>query len=192
MLAAVDAAHNGRPRRWRSADHGPRPVVRAMSVGVDVEVLGVDLDQAGTWWYRVRRRAVARPQSPVAVARLVAGISGNQDNIILHSTSWRHTDDGVVVLTFLACPDPQATTVGQALPNLTIAQATGCACPAPADLQARHVVAHAIRHLAFLVATDPSVSHGLLAYPLLLDALALAQPAMAGALTAASPVLRCL
>jgi hypothetical protein len=128
-----------------------------MSRGLLVEVLGVDLDEVGTWWYRALRRAVALLASPVAVARHIAGIGAHREEVILHRTSWRHHDDGTVVLTFWHSPTrgrrrrvrpcPAHDRVG-----------TRRQFPREGPAALRHLIAHAIRHLAFLIETDPAVS----------------------------------
>lgn len=70
-------------------------------------------------------------------------------NAIVHSTSWRY-DDETIVLTFLAYSDELPA---QGLPlSLPLASVEDRAN----DGEGRSAVAaHAIRHLGFLVATDP-------------------------------------
>jgi hypothetical protein len=81
---------------------------------------------------------------------------------VLHSTSWRHDGDHVV-MTYLAVIDAP---VGLN-PNLTsepIARtelARGDETAAPASIATAQVVEHAMRHLAWLVTDDPAVSGAL-------------------------------
>lgn len=90
---------------------------------------------------------------------------------VLHSTSWRH-DGEHVVLTYLAVVDQPAAlndnlaseTVGR------IALARGAATAAPTSIQVEQVVEHALRHLAWLVDDDPVVAAALPEWPPLLEA----------------------
>ena len=81
---------------------------------------------------------------------------------VLHSTSWRHDGDHVV-LTYLAVTDAPAGLN----PNLTsepVARtelARGDETAAPATIATAQVLEHALRHLAWLVIDDPAVSAAL-------------------------------
>jgi hypothetical protein len=81
---------------------------------------------------------------------------------ILHSTSWRH-DGEHVVLTYLAVVVPPEG----ANPNLTPERvgrtqlARGAATAAPASIQVDQVVEHALRHLGWLLRDDPAVAAAL-------------------------------
>lgn len=81
---------------------------------------------------------------------------------VLHSTSWRHVGDHVV-LTYLAAVDAHASLN----PNLTsepVARAElarGDATAAPASIATAQVMEHALRHLAWLVEDDAAVSDAL-------------------------------
>lgn len=89
---------------------------------------------------------------------------------ILHSTSWRH-DGEHVVLTYLAVVDPPDVNN----PNLTPAPvgrtelARGAATAAPASIQVDQVVEHALRHLRWLLGDDPAVAAALPDWAPLLD-----------------------
>lgn len=81
---------------------------------------------------------------------------------VLHSTSWRHDGDHVV-LTYLAVVDsPEGGN-----PNLTpepvrrTGLARGAATAAPASIQVDQVVEHALRHLGWLLRDDPAVAEAL-------------------------------
>ena len=81
---------------------------------------------------------------------------------VLHSTSWRHDGDHVV-LTYLAVVDPPSALN----PNLTseptarVDLARGDATAAPAAIETSQVLEHALRHLAWLVTDDPAVAGAL-------------------------------
>jgi hypothetical protein len=81
---------------------------------------------------------------------------------VLHSTSWRH-DGEHVVLTYLAVVDPPSGLN----PNLTsepamrVDLARGSATTAPTSIETSHVLEHALRHLAWLVADDAAVAASL-------------------------------
>jgi hypothetical protein len=85
---------------------------------------------------------------------------------VLHSTSWRHDGDHVV-LTYLAVIDPPASLN----PNLTsepVARtelARGGETAAPASIATAQVLEHALRHLAWLVSDDSAVSSALPEWP---------------------------
>ena len=89
---------------------------------------------------------------------------------VLHSTSWRH-DGEHVVLTYLAVVDPPEGTN----PNLTpeaagrTQLARGAATAAPASIQVDQVVEHALRHLSWLLRDDPAVAAALPDWSPLLD-----------------------
>ncbi len=75
----------------------------------------------------------------------------------LHSTSWRALPDGTLVLTYAALP------CGDAADDVTPLLGPAVVCsgdplvPAPPQVHAHHVAAHAVRHLAYLVERDPGV-----------------------------------
>lgn len=81
---------------------------------------------------------------------------------ILHSTSWRH-DGEHVVLTYLAVVDPPAQ------PNANLAAepvnrvdlARGSATAPPASIASAQVLEHALRHLAWLLDDDATVAAAL-------------------------------
>jgi hypothetical protein len=81
---------------------------------------------------------------------------------LLHSTSWRH-DGEHVVLTYLAVVDPP----GEPNPNLATEPVTradlarGSSTAAPAAIAGAQVLEHALRHLAWLLDDDPVVAAAL-------------------------------
>lgn len=82
--------------------------------------------------------------------------------IVLHSTSWRHEADHVV-LTYLAVVAPPE----EPNPNLAsepverVELARGDRAAAPASIAVEQVLEHALRHLAWLLADDPAVAAAL-------------------------------
>jgi hypothetical protein len=84
------------------------------------------------------------------------------DARVLHSTSWRHDGDHVV-LTYLAVVDTPSTLN----PNLTsepvarVDLARGAATAAPTSIETSQVLEHALRHLAWLLVDDPAVAAAL-------------------------------
>lgn len=80
------------------------------------------------------------------------------DRYILHSTSWRYDAPKTITLTYVAYADsfsfkhldPRLLRVD----DIAIAQTKNPKKPRPAVITSSSVVSHALRHLAFLVATD--------------------------------------
>lgn len=81
---------------------------------------------------------------------------------VLHSTSWRH-DGEHVVLTYLAVVDPPAALNENlaAEPVRRMEPARGDATTAPASIATAQVLEHALRHLAWLLADDPAIAGAL-------------------------------
>jgi hypothetical protein len=90
---------------------------------------------------------------------------------ILHSTSWRH-DGEHVILTYLAVVDPPGAPNENLAPEVVgrAALARGAATAAPASIQVEQVVEHALRHLAWLLHDDPAVAAALPGWVPLLEA----------------------
>lgn len=126
----------------------PRPASRE----VDVEVVLLR-EAAGSIAYRVLRAPLQDDDHPDLAALLLAGCAAPS---VSHSTSWR-MDDDVVVLTYAVVPDPDPSAPAQTLGEPTIVWSGDATRPSPKELHAHHVVAHAVRHLANLRATDPGV-----------------------------------
>jgi hypothetical protein len=81
---------------------------------------------------------------------------------VLHSTSWRH-DGEHVVLTYLAVVDPPTEANSNLAPEPVgrIELARGAATAAPTSIQVDQVLEHALRHLAWLLGDDPAVAAAL-------------------------------
>jgi hypothetical protein len=98
--------------------------------------------------FMVARRACPSGIDPDDIAAegmeaLFPGLAA--ETVVLHSTSWRY-ENGVLALTYLGYSDQLSS---DALP-LTLAREAK-----PNGDDATSVVAHAIRHLAFLTRTEP-------------------------------------
>ncbi len=119
-------------------------------------------------------------ESPdLAVARLVGLRDGDS---LVHSTSWRPMPDGTIVLTYAVAPDPRPAESATPLEDLVFATGDGPSRPTPPDVTNDQVAAHAIRHLGFLLETDPSARAALERDPALAGLLADLAPALAGRL----------
>lgn len=116
------------------------------TVPVAVEVVALRCAD-GALAYRVVRTLLPRGEHPDAIARGLVGFEAGEPSGVLHSTSWR-CEDGIVVLTYVACPDRSAAPADALVPPL-LAQGTPTQ-PAPPELDMPQVAAHAVRHLAFL------------------------------------------
>jgi hypothetical protein len=113
----------------------------------DIEIIPARLD-GGELRYAVAREAWAEPTDPDAAARTALlrlfphlGL----DRGVVHSTSWRY-EHGGLTLTYLAYSDElSASDLPHVLPRDARATGGGTAS----------VVAHAVRHLAFLIGQEP-------------------------------------
>jgi hypothetical protein len=107
----------------------------------------------GDLMYAIRCRELGAGQAPDLLAR---SLCPNEVEVV-HSTSWRHRADGVLVLTYAAVPRGDVL-----LPHPLVAPSVVCSgdalAPAPKDVHLHHVAAHAVRHLSYLRAHDPAVA----------------------------------
>jgi hypothetical protein len=109
---------------------------------------------------RLPCREQPHPNDAAAAAARGLGL----DPCFVHSTSWR-IQAGTVVITYAVC----VATPGD-LPGLSIrrvedaAPATGTAFDPPATIEHDHIVAHALRHLAWLTDHDPAAGMALAAW----------------------------
>ncbi len=97
---------------------------------------------------------------PVEVVERVARHALGKNPLLVHSTSWRHDRDAVI-LSFVVVVD--AADVG-AMQSVTIGRAALArseATAAPKEIASAQVVEHGLRHLAWLAKDDPVVSHEL-------------------------------
>lgn len=95
--------------------------------------------------------------------------------IIVHSTSWRHDGDRII-LTYVAAVELPADLAKDSLVALPVGRAElarGGATSAPQSIAVDAVIEHALRHLSWLVRDDPAVGEALAAWR---DALAAFEP----------------
>ncbi|PCG86955.1 hypothetical protein CIB93_05275 [Streptomyces sp. WZ.A104] len=139
---------------------------------VTVEVVLLRHDPIEGFAYRRLITALGRGVSPDRAARGLALLREHDERHVVHSTSWRTTREGGIALTYLVHPDPAPGRPGLPLPEPhKIARSSKAGYPSPPDLELDHVVAHAVRHLAFLEGTDPAVAAHISAWPDLAHAL---------------------
>ncbi|MFB7301350.1 hypothetical protein [Streptomyces rubiginosohelvolus] len=139
---------------------------------VAVEVVLLRHDPAGGFSYRQLVTALRKGMCPDQAARSLALLDEGDDTHVVHSTSWRATRQGGITLTYLVHPDPAPDHPGTPLlePHV-IARAPRPGHPTPPALEMGHVVAHAVRHLAFLEVTDPAIATHLATHPELVRSL---------------------
>lgn len=126
----------------------------AMIPGVRTLVETVLLSaRSGQLCFRTASRALGVGRHPDACARSLAGPKVG----LLHSTSWRYTDGGIV-LTYAALPDPDPQAPTEPVPDLPPVHGADPLAPSPAVVRPVDVAAHACRHLAFLRHTDPVIA----------------------------------
>jgi len=150
-----------------------------------VEVLLLRCGPGGVLAYRREAAPLDPGEVPDdAAARIGAGPAGQGGGLVavLHSTSWRHRDDGTIVLTYAALPDPRPRLPATVIGDLTPARGTSPRRPSPPGVRDEQVAAHAARHLALLAVTDPVVRAVLEQFPEMGRALAPLAPSLAGQL----------
>lgn len=153
---------------------------------VAVEVLLLRHDPSEGFTYRRLTTTLRRGMSPDRTARGLALLGDQEEAQLVHSTSWRATREGGIALTYLVHPDPAPQQPGTPLTEPhRIARSLRPGHPTPPDLEIGRVVAHAVRHLAFLEGTDPVVAAHTSAWPELVDALRSLPLAAAGELATA-------
>ncbi|WP_143021981.1 hypothetical protein [Nonomuraea maritima] len=138
---------------------------------VRVETLMLRVATDGRWSYRHAAAPPMPGETPDGTARRLSGVPAGDPGTVVHSTSWRHEPGGTIVLTYAVCPDPAPWLPATEVPVLDIARGDRPAAPSPEHLALANVVAHAVRHLAFLMAEDPVVSRALAGHPGLARAL---------------------
>ncbi|MFJ1958157.1 hypothetical protein ACIOGT_17450 [Streptomyces microflavus] len=139
---------------------------------VNVEVVLLRHGPSEGFAYRRLITALGRGVSPDRAARGLALLGEHDEMHVVHSTSWRATREDGITLTYLVHPDPTPDQPGVPLPEpYEIASSPRPGHPSPPDLEIGHVVAHAVRHLAFLESTDPAVAVHISAWPDLAHAL---------------------
>ncbi|WP_204043204.1 hypothetical protein [Acrocarpospora phusangensis] len=122
------------------------------------------VDAAGVWRYR-RLTARLGGESPDQAARRSAGVPAGDAFTVVHSTSWRYRPQGQIILTYVVCPDPWPLLPATELESLRLATGAAPETPAPEHIHLDNVVAHALRHLAYLLENDRVVAAALAGHP---------------------------
>lgn len=131
-----------------------------------IEALFLRHDPVDGFAYRRAVTSLDQRVRPDDAARSLARLDDHNDRHIVHSTSWRATDEGQIILTYLIHPDPEPDEPPLAVADTRrIARSQRPGHPAPPGLTPDHVAAHAIRHLAFLLRTDPGTAAHLASRP---------------------------
>jgi hypothetical protein len=134
--------------------------------GIRLELFLINLGAGETVDYGRRLADLTRDTTdPDTVARSL--LPAGCDAAILHSTSWRWERDGTLILTYLAFSESQGCR-GSEPSRLKWSeffppQSTDPQRPRPAEIREEDVLAHGIRHLAFLVrySTDKRIVEAL-------------------------------
>nr|WP_157555089.1 hypothetical protein [Herbidospora sakaeratensis] len=130
-------------------DHGLVPL--------SIEILVLRADEGG-WRYRRLVTALRDGETPDEAVRRHVGVAADDEVTVVHSTSWRYQPRGRLVLTYAVCPDPDPRRPAEELTEFRLARGPAPARPAPDDLRVGDVAAHALRHLAHLLRSDPVVA----------------------------------
>lgn len=147
---------------------------------VVVEVILLRAAPGGGLAYRSDSSTLPAGEDPDRTAARLAGPL--RPDGLLHSTSWRRADDGRLLLTYVAVPDPCPDRPATPLTDLTLARGTDPVQPSPVRIEACQVAAHAVRHLALLRRTDPVVAGALARHGGLDRDVSAAEPTPAGRL----------
>lgn len=148
-------------------------------VAQTLEVLPVGLEAGGLFWMkpmhaeslRVGLPAAARPADVVLDILKWYPLTA----LVVHSTSWRHEEDRII-LTYVAAIERPGRLAQDSLVELPVRRAElarGGATSAPASIGVEAVIEHALRHLSWLVRDDPAVMTALAGWK---DALAGFEP----------------
>lgn len=125
------------------------------SVAVEVFTVGLAGDPAAdTVWFRRDEGTLTGGADPTVLARELSGRAATRI-VFIHSTSWRWEPDGRIVLTYLAwAADGTLGDGARPLPRLAPRGPTDPLHPRPPEIRELDPLAHGLRHLAFLLATD--------------------------------------
>jgi hypothetical protein len=150
---SVVAPHLWTPPALASAGGESTPPVT-----VEVLLLRAVGDDRRQLCYRRKMALLDTEEEPDSLAARSAGLpAADAGSHLLHSTSWRFQPAGGLVLTYIAYPDPHPWRAAALLTDPTIVQSADPSRPSPPQVLMPHVAAHAVRHLAFLADTDPTV-----------------------------------
>lgn len=169
------------PRKKRLARSHGTPIVElappisstawsADFVFQSIEILPVALRAGGLWWFRPEHALSLRVGWPPAgkpgeiVVQALARYGLTP--LLVHSTSWRHEGDEIVLTYVAAVDEPGESSempprMMEVLPVGRAALARGDALGPPTDIGIEQVVEHAFRHLAWLLADDAVVGETL-------------------------------
>ena len=132
---------------------------------VDERIVTLKPEHAGS--FVVGWPAGAKPEDVATAALHLLGLEAQ----VMHSTSWRHAGNEVV-LTFLAVVPPGFTLPRswQVAPVTHTELARGDVTTPPPTIAVAQVLEHALRHLAWLVAEDEVIGRALPGWPAVLTA----------------------
>jgi hypothetical protein len=144
-----------------------------------IEVYLLRSQPDGNLAYRLQTGYLTNTETPDDAAVRIGAVPGDRAEAIVavHSTSWRHHDDGTILLTYAVAPDPAPQHEATPIASFELAHGQHPHRPSPQRVTTEQVAAHAARHLALLATTDPQVSTALITCPPLHQALT-ALPAM--------------
>lgn len=168
LLAAIPMAwlwaHHREPHQPAEPTRHARPPTPATHSAqspagwkVFVEVVQLGLQDGPQLSYRTITGQLPTRQPPDVLALQLAWPDRPPDGAVCHSTSWRFEDADTLVLTYAATPDTTRNDCYQ-LGEPAIVSSGDALRPAPAQLHAHHVAAHAVRHLAYLARHDPALA----------------------------------
>ncbi|NUR71071.1 MAG: hypothetical protein HOU81_09635 [Hamadaea sp.] len=129
--------------------------------------------------YRTVRAGLRSGAFPDDVALGLSGLKLCTPGGLLHSTSWRHTAD-TLVLTYAALPDPRPDLASADVSVDGMRSGLGPLVPSPPSIDADAVAAHACRHLALLRTTDDLAADAARSQPELWTLIAKLMPGTAG------------
>jgi len=109
---------------------------------------------AAPWYVEIGQDA-----DPMAVVAAISRLNVGEPAVV-HSTSWRHARGGVV-LTFVVVYQAEAVSGLASVPIERHELARGEATTAPRQISAGPVIAHGLRHLAWLARDDAAVAAAL-------------------------------
>lgn len=133
-------------------------------VAVAVERCWLGVDEQGFPHWGLTRVPLVGGQHPDDVA-----LDNDRQPILMHSTSWRY-DDGGIVLTY-ACVIPGVPRGLVKIDTDLIVTSRDALHPTPVMVHGHHVAAHAIEHLVHLVRHDPVVARAAREHPRIFGAL---------------------
>jgi len=123
------------------------------TISVEVVLLS---ELEGALRYRTRRDRLEGDLHPDDLAFALAGLTVCTTGALLHSTSWRHERD-TLVLTYVALPDPSPLPDSRMVIADAMVVSNSPLVPSPYSVGLDAVATHACRYLALLLTSDPVV-----------------------------------